>query len=178
MRGQCIKMKLGMEVGLGPGHNMLWGPSLDISCTFHYVPRTAIVKSNTVPIVWLMGTQLPQDVEELGPHLTQFACAEAYLSTKWHLESWSIQPFGHKRRGPKIGVCPFGESRSPIVLDGDQTPPKGHSPNFRPQLWPNGRPSQRLRICDTGTWRVTNWIIIIIIIITYFVVIVSCLILL
>ena len=37
------------------------------------------------------------------PHLTQ--CDQGRGLSPCHVSSWSIQPFGHKRRGPKIGGC-------------------------------------------------------------------------
>ena len=48
---------------------------------------------------------------ELGPHLTQ--CGLGRGLPLYQVTSWSIQPFGHSRHGPKIGevegLCPFGE---------------------------------------------------------------------
>jgi len=49
-----------------------------------------------------------------GPHITQ--CGLGRGLPPYQLASWSIQPFGHNRHGPKIGglLCPFfGGSGSP-----------------------------------------------------------------
>jgi len=45
---------------------------------------------------------------ELGPHLAQ--CGLGRGLSPYQVESWSIEPFGHNRYGPKIGggLCPFG----------------------------------------------------------------------
>jgi len=44
---------------------------------------------------------------ELGPHVTQ--CGVGRGLPPYQVVSWSIQPFGHNRHGPKIGggLCPF-----------------------------------------------------------------------
>jgi len=46
---------------------------------------------------------------ELGPHLTQ--CGHGRGLHLYQVAFWSIEPFGHNRHVPKIGVglCPFGE---------------------------------------------------------------------
>jgi len=45
-------------------------------------------------------------LQELGPHLTQ--CCSGRPSCQ--VASWSIEPFGHNRYGPKIwGLCPLRE---------------------------------------------------------------------
>jgi len=41
---------------------------------------------------------------ELGPHLTQ-CCQGRGLPSYQVMASWSIQPFGHIKHGPKIGGC-------------------------------------------------------------------------
>ena len=59
-----------------------------------------------------LGTCAPFG-EELGPRLTQ--CGRHY--SPYQAASWSIQPFGHNRHGPKIGgggCAPFGGSWVPI----------------------------------------------------------------
>ena len=44
---------------------------------------------------------------ELGPHLTQ--CRLGIGLPVYQVASWSIQPFGHKRHGLKLGACaPIG----------------------------------------------------------------------
>jgi len=44
--------------------------------------------------------------EKLGPHLTQ--CGLGRGVVPYRVASWSIQPFGHYRHGPKSGGCaPF-----------------------------------------------------------------------
>jgi len=50
---------------------------------------------------------------ELGPHLTQ--CRLSWSLPAYKVASWSIQPFGHNRHGPKIGGCcaPFCGAGSP-----------------------------------------------------------------
>jgi len=40
---------------------------------------------------------------ELGPHLTQ--CGLSRGLPLYQVASWSIQPFGHNKHGPKIGGC-------------------------------------------------------------------------
>jgi len=48
---------------------------------------------------------------ELGPHLTQ--CGLGRSPPQYQVAS--VQPFGHNRHGPKIGVCaPLGDSWVPI----------------------------------------------------------------
>ena len=44
---------------------------------------------------------------ELGPHVTQ--CGLGWGLPPYQVASWTIQPFGHNRRGPKIGEgqCPL-----------------------------------------------------------------------
>jgi len=50
---------------------------------------------------------LPHLWGELRPHLTQ--CGLGRDLPPYQVASWSIQPFGHNRHGPKIGGCaPFG----------------------------------------------------------------------
>ena len=45
---------------------------------------------------------------ELGTHLAQ--CGLSQGLPPYQVASWSMQPFGHNRRGPKIGgSAPFGE---------------------------------------------------------------------
>jgi len=47
---------------------------------------------------------------ELGPHLTQ--CDLGWGLPPYQVASWSIQPFGHNRHGPKIwggGCAPLGD---------------------------------------------------------------------
>jgi len=47
---------------------------------------------------------------ELGPHLTQ--CGVGRGLPSYQVASWSNQPFGHNRHGPKIGGCaPLGRVR-------------------------------------------------------------------
>ena len=50
---------------------------------------------------------------ELDPHLTQ--CRLGWGLPPYQVVSWCIQPFGHNRHGPKVGVCPFwaGEAGTP-----------------------------------------------------------------
>ena len=40
---------------------------------------------------------------ELGPHLIQ--CCPVRGLPSYQVASWSIQPFGHNKNGPKIGGC-------------------------------------------------------------------------
>jgi len=42
---------------------------------------------------------------ELGPHLTQYRLGWGQPTDQ--VASWSIQPFGHNRHGPKIGDVPL-----------------------------------------------------------------------
>jgi len=49
---------------------------------------------------------------ELDPHLTQYRHGRGL--PPYQVESWSIQPFGHNRHGPKIGGCAlFGRELGP-----------------------------------------------------------------
>jgi len=41
----------------------------------------------------------------LGPHVTQ--CGLCRGLSSYQVASWSIQPFGHNKHGPKIGGVPF-----------------------------------------------------------------------
>jgi len=50
--------------------------------------------------VWKVGNMA---MKTMGLVLYNVAWAKAYNRTKWQLESWSIQPFGHNRHVPKIG---------------------------------------------------------------------------
>jgi len=51
----------------------------------------------------------------LGPHLTQYRLGRGL--PPYQVASSSIQPFGHNRRGPKIGVCaPLGEELGPHLI--------------------------------------------------------------
>jgi len=66
----------------------------------------------TIDMGWKVGgCCAPFLDEELGVHLTRCCCLGRGLSP-CQVASWSIQPFGHNRHGPKIGGCaPFGERK-------------------------------------------------------------------
>ena len=66
--------------------------------------------------------------EEVGPHLTQ--CGLDRCLPLYQVASWSIQPFGHNRHGPKIG----GGAAVPI-LGGAGSPTNAMWP------WPTSIPS-------------------------------------
>jgi len=52
------------------------------------------------------GSSAPLREGELGPYLTQ--CRVGRGLPLYQVASWSMQPFGHNRRGPKIGwLRPF-----------------------------------------------------------------------
>ena len=60
----------------------------------------------TIDISQKGGLMCPYWTGELGPHLTQ--CGLGWGLPPYQVASWSIQPFGHNRHGPKIGDCaPF-----------------------------------------------------------------------
>jgi len=64
---------------------------------------------------------------ELGPHVTQ--CLQGRGLPPYQMASWSIEPFGRSRHGPKIGgsgLCPFG-------WGGAGSPSK--------TMWPGPRPT-------------------------------------
>jgi len=44
----------------------------------------------------------PFGIEELGPRVTQCGLDRGLPS--YQVASWPIQPFGHNRHGPKLGV--------------------------------------------------------------------------
>ena len=64
---------------------------------------------------WPVPRFLGGEVGELGPHLEQ--CGLGQDLPPYQVASWSIQPFGHNRHGPKIGGL------SPILEEG-----VGHHP--------------------------------------------------
>ena len=67
---------------------------------------------------------------ELGLHLTQ--CCPGRGLTSYQVAFWSIQPFGHKKHGPKIGGCaPFWGGRA-------GSPSSTMWPDPRPTTIPSG----------------------------------------
>jgi len=61
----------------------------------------------------------PLGVGELGIRLTQ--CRLGRCLPPYQVASWSIQPFGHKRHGTKIGrLCPFGRGLGPHMWSGQR----------------------------------------------------------
>jgi len=75
-------------------------------------PRPTSIPSGILvhPAVWPQRTLVknwglaPLGEEELAPHLTQ--CRVGRGLPPYQVASWSMQPFGHNRRGPKIGRAP------------------------------------------------------------------------
>ena len=58
-----------------------------------------------------LGRLYPCGGGQLGSHLTQWCLGRELPSHQ--VASWSIQPFGHKRHGPKIvGYAPLGAGRA------------------------------------------------------------------
>jgi len=76
------------------------------------------------------GLLCPFRREELGLHVTQ--CRLSRCLPRYQVASWSIQPFGHDRHGPKIGreLCPYGERAG--------SPSNTMSPGPRPTSVPSG----------------------------------------
>jgi len=60
-----------------------------------------------------------------GPHLTQ--CGPGRGLPPYQVASWSIQPFGHNRHGPKSGGC-----CAPLLGRGAGSPSNTMSPGPRP----------------------------------------------
>jgi len=75
---------------------------------------------------------------ELGPHVTQCGLGRGLPS--YQVASWSIQPFGHNRYGPKIGDCaPFGRgagSPSNTMWWGPRSTCVPSSILIHPTVWP------------------------------------------
>ena len=107
-------------------------------------PRRTFIPSGILihPAVWPQQTwaenwaaTCPFEGVELGPHLAQ--CGLGRGLPRYQVASWSIQPFGHNRHGPKTvggGSAPFwGGSQFPLHKKG--TEPLIFSPCL---LWPNG----------------------------------------
>jgi len=100
--------------GYGPCYGEL-GPHLTVSPGLRpiFVPCGILIH----PAVWPQQTWAenwaavpPFGGGELGPHLTQ--CVVGRGLPSYQVASWSKQPFGYNRHGPKSGglVCPlFGE---------------------------------------------------------------------
>jgi len=112
-----IKMKLGMEVGLGLRQIVKWGagspPQRGTSPNFHEDPS-------------------PPPPTGHSPQFSAHACCG-------QTAGWIKMPFGRE-----VGL---GPGHIVLGLDGDQLPfPRGaQTPIFGPcLLWPNGRPSQLL----------------------------------
>jgi len=161
----CIKMQLGMEVGLGPGRIMLdWDPappikgaqpppqfSAHVYCGQDILPPCQVSSWSIQPFGHNTPTsqtgQTGQDrqwSDSIGRTVLQTVTQNKGLTSKFHKKfcvfrsvpwssdnsgiryvllvlwlviSWSIQPFGHNRHGPKIGgrtVTLFGGSWVPI----------------------------------------------------------------
>jgi len=149
-----IKMPLGMEVGLSPGHFVLdgnWAPP---------PPKKGTQAPNFRPMSILANGWMDQDATWYRGRPRQ-----RQLCVSWRLGSpktgHSPPPFsvhvycGQMARWIKM---PLGMEvylgPGDIVLDGDPVPPKrGMPPIFVPcLLWPNGSPSQLLQSSCTLAW--------------------------
>jgi len=75
---------------------------------------------------------------ELGPHLTQYHLGRGLHP--YQLASWSMQPFGHNRHGPKIGSVP--------LLGGAGSPSNTMWPGLRPTSIPSFTLIHRLILSD------------------------------
>jgi len=71
------------------------------------------------------GLLCPFPWGELGPDLTQCGLGRGLLP--YQVASWSIQPFGHNRHGPKIGGC------APVL--------EGEAGSLSNTMWPGWRPT-------------------------------------
>ena len=96
---------------------------------------------------------------ELGPHETQRGLGRGLPSHQ--VASWSIQPFGHNRQGPKIGGC------APFLGERAGSPSRTMWPCRQDATWYGGRPrkayvhtkwhldpSSCLATIDMGLWAV------------------------
>ena len=79
----------------------------------------------TIHIGKKWGTAVPLSWGELGPHITQ--CCLGRSLPPYQMASWSIQPFGHNRHGPKI--------EGPVPLFGG-----GGAGSLSNTMWPRPRP--------------------------------------
>jgi len=132
-----IKMKLGTEVGIDPGHIVRWAPSsLQKGHNPNFRPMSVVAKR-------LDGSRC---------HLVQ-----RWASAQGNCVRWGPRPLPKRGTAPKFlaNVCcgqtdgwikmslgtEVGLGPAHVVLDGDPAPPKGHRPSiFGPYLlWPNGR---------------------------------------
>jgi len=136
-----IKMKLSMEVGLGPGHNVLDGdqapplpqgqsPTIFDPCLLW--PNGWLDHDVTYP-PWYGGSFGPGDIVLDGyqsPRKKGEAAPTVRPMYGGKTVGWIKMPLGTK----------VGHGPGHIVLDGDPAPPKrGTSPIFGPcLLWPNG----------------------------------------
>jgi len=120
----------------------LWGGgAASPSNTMSPEPRTTSVPSGILihPAVWPQQTWAENwsvplwGKGELGPHLT--VCGQGRGLPPCQVSSWSIQPFGHNRHGPKIGG---GQLCWPFLCGGDGSPSNTMCPGLRPISEPNG----------------------------------------
>jgi len=93
---------------------------------------------------WAGGSPVPFSGRgELGPHLTQGRLG--WVLPLYQVASWSIQPFGYNRYGPKIGGC------APFWGRGAASPSN--------IIWPGTRPAcvpSLILICRTVWPQYTN----------------------
>jgi len=87
---------------------------------------------------------------ELGPHLTQYRLGRGL--PPYQVASWSIQPFGHNRHGPKIGrgCVRLGELGPHLT----QCRLGWRLPWYQVASWS----IQPLDTTDMGTWA-ENWVL-------------------
>ena len=146
--GQTVgwtKVKLGTEVGLGPGHTVLDGDT---------APPKGAQPSNFRPMSVVANGWMDQDATWYGgrprpwPHCVRWGPSSP---SKGHVQA--LQFLAHVCCGQTARwiKMPLGTEvdlgPGHIALDADSAPPKGvqHPPLFGPcLLWPNGRPSQLL----------------------------------
>jgi len=89
----CIKMPLGMDVGLCPWNSVLDGDPVPL-------PKKGRAPKFGGPF-WGRGSEVPSNTKLPGPGLAPY-----------QVTSSSIQPFGRNRYGPKIGgAVPLWECR-------------------------------------------------------------------
>ena len=101
-RGGAVPLREGVE--LEPHLTQCCPPEAYLRTKWHLDPSSHLATIYTDRKVGAVS--LFRGVE-LGPHLTQ--CGLHWGLPPYQVLSWSIQPSGHNRHGPKIGggLCPF-----------------------------------------------------------------------
>ena len=128
-----IKMKLGMEVGIGPGHSVRWGPSYHLSKWGHSSPQFS------AHVLWPNGSMDHDATRYVGRPRPMRHCVGCQPSSPQR--GTAPQFSAHVCCGQTAGWIKMplgtevGVGSGHIVLDGSQLPPqkkknRGHSPHF------------------------------------------------